>query len=831
MEPKFIAHIRESDGLIQSLFDHLTETAELSEKFASKIGLKKCGKLIGLLHDFGKATQVFNDYIRSAAGQIDPDADGYVDSKEMKGKIDHSTAGAQYIYQAMNSSDPRQKSIMQLLSLVISSHHSGLIDCISPDGKDIYTRRMLKAKELSRIDEAKANIDKNIIDEIGGIIKSADILDEYSKAVKSIVETKNDNTDTVTFKTSLLIRYLFSCLIDADRINTSDFEYKRNTKIRNNFNYIPWSKLIDKLEKKLSEYKNEDSIGIIRKEISDNCKDAAESSNGIFRLEVPTGGGKTLSSLRFALQHADKHKMDRIIYVIPYTSIIDQNAQVAREIFEEKTESGEYTNKVVLEHHSNLTPDEENTRQKLLAENWDSQIVFTTMIQFFESLFGHGTRNVRRLHQLANSVIIFDEIQTLPLNFVYMYNVAMRFIVKGCGSSVVLCTATQPLLDRVEPLAFSLPIDPERKIIKNTYEIYSKLNRIKVINKINSSGYSDDSIADLVYKEAQCSGNALVVVNTKASSVILFKKIEKLIEQYDKEYINLFHLNTHMCAAHRMIVIKELKDKLLEKKPVICVSTQMIEAGVDIDFNSVIRYLAGLDSITQAAGRCNRNGKLSPKLGKVIIVNPENENLERLKDIKSGRDITLRIIDEYKKDPEKFDNDILGLKAMERYYQYFFYDRKNIMNYPVSKNKSIERNDDLFNLLSQNLQSVLEYKRQNNCRPPDIVFRQSFNTASEMFKAIDSPTMGIVVPYGDAGKNIISELCSVREIEKQYGLLKKSQRYSVNVYKYVFEKLAKERAICEVQKDTGTYYLADEYYHDKFGLSSHSEKDMELLYT
>jgi len=293
-----------------------------------------------------------------------------------------------------------------------------------------------------------------------------------------------------------------------------------------------------------------------------------------------------------------------------------------REIFEEKLDNGTYTNNVVLEHHSNLTPEEENTRQKLLTENWDAPVIFTTMVQFFETLFGHGTRNIRRMHQLANSVIIFDEVQTVPINFIHMFNVTLKFLVHGSGSTIVLCTATQPLLDKIEPKSLAIKINTEHKIIKNVDQLYRSLKRVEIINMIKPIGYSDAEITKLAVEELDKAGNVLIIVNTKVSSINLFKEIEKSKCQYSKEKFEVYHLNTHMCPAHRMSVLEEVKRKLDNKEPLICVSTQMIEAGVDIDFSAVIRYAAGLDSIAQAAGRCNRNGKM-PSLGRVLILNTE----------------------------------------------------------------------------------------------------------------------------------------------------------------------------------------------------------------
>jgi len=527
-----------------------------------------------------------------------------------------------------------------------------------------------------------------------------------------------------------------------------------------------------------------------------------------------------MASLRFALYHAMHHRMDRIIYVIPYTSIIDQNAEEARKILEEKDERGNYLNKMVLEHHSNLTPDEETKRQNLLSENWDAPIVFTTQVQFLEALFSSGTRGARRMHQLANAVIIFDEVQTIPVRCVHLFNLTIRFLVPGCGSTVVLCTATQPLLDKIEPVQRSLTIHPEQQMIEDVKTLFRQLKRVAIHDERKVGGWTEGEVAELAEKEIQQSGSVLIVVNTKTSGQNLYQRLK------ESKTAHLYHLSTNMCPAHRMDVLQTIKERLLDKKPTICISTQLIEAGVDIDFGAVIRYLAGLDSIAQAAGRCNRHG-LRPT-GNVYIVNPQEEDLARLEDIRIGKDNAERVLDEYKDGPEKFDGDILSPATMDRYYFYYFYARKDKMNYPVSSKSLVGREDNLFDLLSTNPKSIQEHQRTHGALPA-IPLKQSFQIASRAFRAIDSPTRGIIVPYGKEGKQIVADLCAAFELEKQYRLLKKAQRYSVNVFSRTFEELGRQNAIHEAQKDTGVFYLDSQYYSNDIGLSKEIVNEMETL--
>lgn len=823
---EFIAHRREKDGEAQSLQSHLLQTSVIAGRFASKIGLKNAGRIIGLLHDLGKASKDFQNYIQSATGKIDPDADDYVDAKEQKGKIDHSSAGAQFIYRVLIKKGSKGIIAAQFLSLCIASHHSGLIDCLSPSGEDNFTRRIEKSKEKTHLNEILSYLNDEEKQKLTKLLSSETSIKNLIEKLKSLNEN-NDSKETLMFKYGLLVRFLFSCLIDADRLNTADFEFPKNTKIRNYGRYRSWDVLVERLNTKLKELENKsdrNEVDNLRVKVSKQCFYFSTKPKGIYQLTVPTGGGKTLSSLRFALNHAKHHNMDRIFYIIPFTSIIDQNADEVRKILEDKDDSDKYLDRIVLEHHSNLTPEEETKRQNLLSENWDAPIVFSTQVQLLETLFGSGTRSVRRMHQLANSVIIFDEVQTIPVRCVHMFNVALRFLVNNCNSTVILCTATQPLLDRIEPAQRSLSISQEQKIIQNEKALFQKLKRVDVIDKRKKiDGWTEEEVADLANNELKDTESVLIIVNKKDSARSLYLKISK------NKSAKVFHLSTNMCPAHRLKVLNSIKERLAKKQPVVCVSTQLIEAGIDIDFGTVIRYMAGLDSIAQAAGRCNRNGKRE-KHGRVYIVNSQSENLDSLKDIRIGAECAERFLRDYDKEPNIFENDRIGLKAMEQFYTYYFYNRKEQMNFPIpSNNKEIGREDNLFNLLSLNSFSIQGYQRVHKGTSPSIPMKQSFQSAAKAFYAIDSPTRGVIIPYGKEGEDIINKLCDVLMLEKQYKLIKAAQRYSVNLYPYDFEDMEKKKAIREVQKDSRIYYMDYQYYSKEFGWSKEVVTEMKSL--
>jgi CRISPR-associated endonuclease/helicase Cas3 len=611
-----------------------------------------------------------------------------------------------------------------------------------------------------------------------------------------------ESRDVREFYVGLMARFLFSALIDADRLSAAGRSHSVKAP--------RWDLLVERLERHISGIEQKNWVDEIRSEVSLACREFASREKGLYLLTVPTGGAKTLSSLRFGLHHAALHQMDRLVYVIPYTSIIDQNAAVARSALEEAT--GEEKGAIVLEHHSNLTPEKETWQSKLLAENWDATVIFTTTVQFLETLFGGSTRGVRRMHNLANTVIIFDEIQTLPIKTVHMFNNAVNFMVKECGSTVVFCTATQPLLHNVDPQkgAARLTGGPEKsEMAPRRDDLFKVLHRVEVLDKRKNGGWTESEITQCICDEARESGSALAIVNTKVAARALYDLCKQQID-------SVYHLSTNMCPVHRMEIINDIKRKLdpenpEPKVPMVCVSTQLIEAGVDVDFGSVVRYLAGLDSIAQAAGRCNRNGRRLS--GKVLVVNPSHESLDRLPEIRTGREIAERVLDEYRRDPGPFDDDLLSPKAMQRYYEYYFFNRAQEMGYRVSS-KDIGHDDELLSLLSTNPLSIAAYARANKAKesafPP--LLKQSFRSAGSVFKVIDAPTEGIIVPYGEEGREIISELCAASSLEQIRRMLKEAQRYSVNLYHYDIEKLMSKGAIHETQKGSGIFYLDEQYY-------------------
>lgn len=814
--PQNAAHAR-----IQPLSEHLKSVANLAASNAAKIGLQHAGFIAGMLHDFGKYSIEFQNYILSACGYIKPGEPGYTDPVAAKGKINHSFAGGQHLWKDLQG-NPKKQAVAQLIAMCVLSHHCGLKDCATPDCKDPFTESyMARAEEKShplqcenRCDlDILSKIEENISDNL--VLEVCRFLINLNKRLLGRLPSNADTDDRLNcensrdFQQGLLVRFLFSCLIDADRTDSADFEDPRWAAIRATMPRRPWNKLVKRIENYLALKKPEHAIDQIRGEISAHCAARAMEAHGIFSLTVPTGGGKTLASLRFALLHAQKHQMDRVIYVIPYTSIIDQNADVARKILEENEEPGS----IVLEHHSNFLPDTESEDEgaakqwEKLSDNWDAPVVFTTMVQFLESLFGSGTRSARRMHNLARSVIVFDEVQTVPVRCLRMFCNAVDFLTGQCGSTAVLCTATQPSLGSLpRPLLGSLGLKPEMEIVPDVPRLFSNLKRTVFFDHCHTSMTPED-VAALAQEEQQNYGSCLVVCNTKK----LAEQIFALCAQYND--VARYYLSTNLCPAHRMKKLDAMRDDLKNGRPVLCVSTQLIECGVDISFRSVIRMAAGLDSILQAAGRCNRNGESTLGRVHVVRIDSDVENLECLKDIKEGRDVFLETIRvKFAKELEASEYDLTLPQFISTYFDHYFYRRGNVLSYATKDNNT------LLDMLGSN------HLIAGQSRFP--MLGQSFNTAAQLFKSIDSISKSIIVPYND-GASIIADLCSTDLLRNKYNLLRKAQRFSVNIFPNVERILLQNDALYPIQ-DSGMFALRPNFYSPEHGVITQPLQHLSL---
>ncbi len=810
-----IARRRAADGERQWLRDHLRSVGELSANYAAGLGdgLRDAARLAGLLHDLGKYRAAFQRYIGSATGLLSPDEDDYVDAAGLRGKVDHSTAGAQWVWRRLSAGPSVQVLAAQLVAVAITSHHSGLIDVVARDGRGLFARRMVKPEADAGGDEARESADTAVLDEASGLLSSGRLFGGVSELVKRIQATEQGSAAggarevaarLATFKLGMVQRLLLSVLVDADRTDSADFESHWARTTRSRETYRSWGVLCDRLEKALEGFRGRTgAVDETREQVSAWCRDAAARPPGMYTLTVPTGGGKTLASLRMALHHAARHGMSRIVYVVPYTSIIDQNADVARSVLEP---GGLDRGRVVLEHHSNLVPEKRSGLNSLLAENWDAPVVYTTSVQLLEALFGGGTQSVRRLHRLSRAVVIFDEAQTLPVRCVHLFNNAMNFLVEHCGSTVVMCTATQPLLAEVDASKGALRLAAGAEIVPDVGALYERLQRVSVHNVTRPAGWTRQEVAALAAQQIDAAGSCLVIVNTKRDARAVHAALSAATSA------PCFHLSTNLCPRHRREVLASLRAMLARGEAVCCVSTQLIEAGVDVDFGSVIRALAGLDAVAQGAGRCNRNGRR--QTGDVWVVNLRDERIGPLPDIAIGREKARRVLDELAVEAGGSAVDPIGPAAIGRYFDYYFKRRGAEMAYPITTD---EGQDTLLELLSTNRYACAE-QAKSGAAADRLFLNQAFATAARHFKPIDTATSGVLVPYGDEGRDLLSQVRAERSPEALRRLIRDAQQYTVSVFDGALARLRDAGALETISDDLGIEVARDGFYDSTYGL-------------
>lgn len=708
---QYYAHVRESsDGNkeFQTVAQHLIGTAKLCRKFAAAFGAEVDGHLAGLTHDIGKCTEEFQNRLLN---------DGPV--------VDHATAGAMACAMQGN----------RYVAACVAGHHGGLQDfgnmrtARRDDGT--FYGRLLKGREEGCLEHCG---------ESGVALPMAAI---------SAAQGLN------TLQASFWTRMLYSCLVDADFLDTERFMNGE----RDRGGCDDMAALLARLRAYIEPWQTPTTeLNRLRCEILNICMEAGRKPKGVYTLTVPTGGGKTVASLAFALRHAVEHGMQRVIYVIPYTSIIDQNAQVFRDILG----SGN-----VLEHHFGVQFDlsdgaaAEDVRKALATENWDMPVVVTTAVQFFESLYAARSSRCRKLHNLANSVIIFDEAQMLPLPHLRPCVAAMASLAEQFHSTVVLCTATQPSLDDL--LRTYAPSCPVTELCPQTALLYDRFCRVT----FRQAGVlTDEALAEQLNARRQ----VLCIVNSR-------KAAQKLFALLPPE--GSYHLSTLMIPAQRQALLGEIRERLTQGKLCRVVSTSLIEAGVDVDFPAVYRELAGLDSVMQAAGRCNREGKRSAEDSIVTIF--ERTELPPLL-FRAAIGAAREALGE--------GRDPAAPETMARYFRSL----RSLTGDALDKQGVIKA-------FTQGIEG---------CEFP-------FRTVAEKFHLIDQNTYTIYIPYGE-GAALLQRLqdgeCS-RELYRKLG------RYAVSVYDKHFQALYHTGALLTVPAlDSNSAILTDMgLYNELMGLS------------
>ena len=783
-----IAHQRD-DGTEQIVQEHVFSCAGLCGAYAAKIGLQALGELAGLLHDYSKASPVWQDYFAKSLQK----------NGKVK-KINHSSGGARLVLEELCSGNSRDERLTaQYLAEMICSHHGGLPDNLSPSGDDKVSKRFFPDADLC-YESAKENFYKEVKPKEDLAILFQRAATECGALEEKLAAFPVGERE---FIRGMVQKYLASCLIDADRYDTACFIAGAEPALEQDATPL-WTLFSERLEQELAKFPKEGDLNALRRQISDSCREAAQREDGIYTLSCPTGSGKTLASLRYALNHARLKNKKRIFYIIPYISIIDQNAKVIKNILTKTGEDKEALD-AILELHSGMLYETEDNKElekkELVSERMDAPLVLTTMVRFLNTFFAGGTRNIRPIHQFADSVILFDEIQNLPLKTIDLFNRMLHFLHKICGASVILCTATQPLLNRVPEPTVSLRLSETPELSCCDEEMFFRFSRVQVEDKRIPKGYDEAALANLVLEKAEKAGNALVVMNTIESARHLYDAISSR----DTDF-RLYELTTNLCPVHRKALLEEISDKLANT-PIIVVSTSLIEAGVDFDFHCVLRALAGIDSIFQAAGRCNRHGERKKET--VSIVNPAFESLRNLEDIRIGAGVTAQILDEFREQPGYFGIEFLSPRVIERYFHLYFHqqgkDKK--MFYPVG-------NSTLSKLLGGNEEAEHTYKMQQE-KPFPYPLKQAFETAGDHFYVIEQYGKSVIVPYGD-GKRIIAALNGKLELSEARSLLRQAQLYTVNLSDRMFHKV--EDGIVYLP-DYDVYVLKDGSYDEHRGVT------------
>lgn len=704
------------EWIIQTNDEHQRGVAELAADFADQFGLRSWGYALGMLHDKGKERIAFQQYIRVVNGLP------VTERKEIR-EHHHAFVGGLIAKNIMGM------GVLNLLVNQIVSHHTGLHD-------------------YSDVEEVlRKTLPEEIRNEVIGI--------DISSMIKELRDSSFMKTKADDVYFHHLSRMLFSCLVDADRLDTERFMDSASWKQRGCASAV--SELLPKLEtyiKRLQSSVADTEVNRIRKQVQELCLSKAAGNKGFYSLTVPTGGGKTLSSLIWAMKHAVANSMSRIIIAIPYTSIIVQTAGLLKTIFGEEN---------VLEHHSNFNFDDikdEKLREKtkLATENWDYPIIVTTNVQLFESMFSNGTSDCRKLHNIVNSVIILDEVQTLPTDFLQPIVDALKAYQKLFGISVLFTTASQPvlsgLIEGVNPRVKFEGIGQILEIIPPELALHDSLRRVEL--KIDNVGRTYDEIAARIAEFDK----VLCIVNTRKDAKALFDRLPD-------EGIKL-HLSRMMCPAHVGETINKIKLLLKDGSQSIVriVATQLVEAGVDIDFPVVFRQEAGLDSILQAAGRCNREGRKN--IGQTFVFSLSAEGRFPFGSMKAANNARLNL---------PSDSDWFSPIVMKQYFKQLYFntntfDKKDIKYY-------------LYN-------------------PNELCFEK----ASKAFKLIDNDGVNVIVNWGNS-MGLVKEL---KQSGCAYPLMKQLAKYTVAIRRTDFNLLVKYGVVEEILE--GIYVLPDKTQYD-----------------
>jgi CRISPR-associated endonuclease/helicase Cas3 len=698
----------------QLLEDHLQGVAKLAAEFAAVFKAGSLAGLAGTNHDIGKGTLPWQAYLRKANDIIDEFTKFY------DGHPKHAVVGAQWLYK---HSDEAGK----LLAYCIAGHHGGL-----PNWSDI-SNAALESKLQKPFPEVQTPL----------------LVPDLPQQLQL-----NFESDRLGFQLQFFVRMLFSCLVDADFLDTEKSLDKKKSNWRSSYPSISdlhqhfwdnFNKLREGADQVINE--NQRHVNGQRELVLENCLQASELESGLFSLTVPTGGSKTLSSMAFALNHAIHQGQRRIIYVVPFTSIIEQNAKVFRDMLGDDS---------VLEHHCNYIPDETDWKTRLACENWDAPVIVTTNVQFFNSFYANKPSKCRKLHNVAGSIIIFDEVQAIPVEKLQPCLEVIKELSLNYGVTSVLCTATQPAIKYSDQ--FRSGLENVREIIRDVPHLFKELKRTE---EVYVGELSEQKAAEKLLENKQ----VLCIVNSRQQALDIFKGLPVSEEN--------FHLSALMHPVHRTKKLDEIRKRLDDGHACRVVSTQLIEAGVDVDFPCVYRAVAGIDSIAQAAGRCNRNGRSKDPLNVYVFDFPEGVGCSYFRlAAQSAEKLFV-----------PFSGKLTDPQCVQEYFADYYW-------------KNSQRLD------NEGIVEGCRTAQNGNIQFKDLA----------RFQMIESATVPIVIALEKVAVDLVE---SLQFAEHKGGILRKLQQYTVQVYPYQFDDI---KGWCENPLD-GVYILrSDELYLDDTGL-------------
>ena len=792
MQTNYPAHIRitSDNKIIQSCTEHSRNSAKYAGEALASVKLRSSAYLAGLLHDMGKFKQQYKEYLeRAATGQ-----------DVQRGSIVHTFAGLRYLlehYHGKSEELTYEDIVSEILAYAVGAHH-GLFDCINERHENGFLHR------LRSIPEGDLDAVRNFLDQCADQNEIDRLFAAAVDELCTIIDKCNEITeeyDEVLFLLGLLVRLISSAVMEGDRRDTAEF--MNDAVFPESVDSTLWMDLLQRTEKKLNSFPCDTLINRARRKISDTCRAFAVRKPGIYRLNVPTGGGKTLSSLRYALAHAAEYEKKRIIFAAPLLSILDQNSQVIRDCLD----ADDY----ILEHHSNVIFEIPEKREwyELLTENWSSPIILTTLVQLLNTMFDGKTGSVRRFHALTDAVIVIDEVQGVPNKLLTLFHLTISFLAELCGSTVILCSATQPCDEAVNhPIRSAVgdivPYDPA------VWDVFKR-------TELHDTGsLRIEEIPAFASEILEKTDSLLIICNKKEEAETIWAMLN------DGAY-DLFHLSASMCMKHRSVQLEKIYRSLKSdnSRKTVCVSTQVIEAGIDISFGAVIRLNAGLDNIIQSAGRCNRNGESSLP-APVYIVQALNENLSNLPEIRFAKQASEQLLKMYEQFPELYGNDLASGEAVQYYYRELFdIQRKSNNRYHDCPVKNMSA---LFCLLSENTQWISE----NDHTAVQFMFHQAFASAGAAFSVFDNDTTDVIVPYED-GETIICDLLSERAKHDAVYVKEKlaqAKGYTISLYSYQKKKLEESHAVIPLAGGT-MLGLASEYYNSHLGLNIHRNQEVK----